>query len=62
MLFSATLPKALVEFAKAGLENPTLVRLDVDNKIPEDLEVKTFRVLLKGIFLTFLSTSLPSSV
>ena len=28
LLFSATLPKSLVEFAKAGLQNPKLVRLD----------------------------------
>ena len=28
MLFSATMPKMLVEFARAGLQDPTLVRLD----------------------------------
>ena len=39
VLFSATLPKALAEFAKAGLRDPTLVRLDVDTKISTDLEV-----------------------
>lgn len=27
VLFSATLPKVLVEFAKAGLSDPTLIRL-----------------------------------
>lgn len=37
-LFSATLPKSLVEFTKAGLgENPKLVRLDSENKVGEDL-------------------------
>ena len=44
MLFSATLPKNLVEFAKAGLTEPTLVRLDVDNKISPDLEMAFFPV------------------
>ncbi|CAB4065746.1 DDX54 [Lepeophtheirus salmonis] len=39
LLFSATLPKLLVEFAKAGLNDPTLVRLDVDTKIPETLSL-----------------------
>jgi ATP-dependent RNA helicase DDX54/DBP10 len=39
MLFSATLPQSLVDFAKAGLQDPTLVRLDVDSKISADLEV-----------------------
>lgn len=39
LLFSATLPKMLVDFAKAGLSNPALVRLDVDLKIPDALEL-----------------------
>ncbi|EGV64202.1 ATP-dependent RNA helicase dbp10 [Yamadazyma tenuis] len=39
LLFSATLPKSLVEFAKAGLSNPTLVRLDADSKISDQLEM-----------------------
>lgn len=39
LLFSATLPKSLVEFAKAGLSNPTLVRLDADAKISDQLEM-----------------------
>ena len=39
LLFSATLPKQLVEFAKAGLNDPTLIRLDVDNKLSEHLQV-----------------------
>ncbi|KAI9709564.1 MAG: ATP-dependent RNA helicase dbp10 [Bogoriella megaspora] len=37
-LFSATLPKTLVEFTKAGLREPTLVRLDVETKISPDLQ------------------------
>lgn len=39
LLFSATLPSSLVEFAKAGLSNPVLVRLDTETKIPENLEM-----------------------
>ena len=37
LLFSATLPKSLVEFAKAGLQEPSLVRLDAESKISPDL-------------------------
>ena len=39
LLFSATLPKNLIEFAKAGLSNPVLVRLDAESKMSEDLEM-----------------------
>lgn len=40
LLFSATLPKTLLDFAKAGLQaNPKLVRLDADSKISEDLRM-----------------------
>jgi ATP-dependent RNA helicase DDX54/DBP10 len=44
LLFSATLPKSLVDFAKAGLQNPKLVRLDVDSKISADLRMAFFSV------------------
>jgi ATP-dependent RNA helicase DDX54/DBP10 len=44
LLFSATLPKSLVEFAKAGLSDPTLVRLDVETKVSEDLEMAFFAI------------------
>ncbi|KAI8976159.1 P-loop containing nucleoside triphosphate hydrolase protein [Pilobolus umbonatus] len=44
LLFSATLPKLLVDFAKAGLQEPTLIRLDVDTKISRDLEMAFFAV------------------
>ncbi|SPO26270.1 related to ATP-dependent RNA helicase DBP10 [Ustilago trichophora] len=45
LLFSATLPKKLVEFAKAGLQaNPKLVRLDADSKISADLRMAFFSV------------------
>lgn len=39
LLFSATLPKVLVEFAKAGLGDPVLLRLDVESKLPEELKL-----------------------
>ncbi|KAK9455418.1 P-loop containing nucleoside triphosphate hydrolase protein [Dipodascopsis uninucleata] len=38
LLFSATLPKSLVEFARAGLHDPVLVRLDAESKISSELE------------------------
>jgi len=37
LLFSATLPRMLVEFARAGLHDPVLVRLDLDSKLSENL-------------------------
>lgn len=44
LLFSATLPKSLVDFAKAGLQDPLLIRLDVEQKISEDLETAFFTI------------------
>ncbi|BAE59044.1 P-loop containing nucleoside triphosphate hydrolase protein [Aspergillus flavus] len=44
LLFSATLPKSLVEFARAGLQEPTLIRLDTESKISPDLENVFFSV------------------
>ncbi|KAI9458545.1 ATP-dependent RNA helicase DBP10 [Russula earlei] len=44
LLFSATLPKSLVDFAKAGLQNPKLVRLDAESKISSDLRMAFFSV------------------
>ncbi|CAI8617478.1 unnamed protein product [Vicia faba] len=42
LLFSATLPSALAEFAKAGLREPRLVRLDLETKISPDLKLVFF--------------------
>ncbi|ABN68395.2 ATP dependent RNA helicase [Scheffersomyces stipitis CBS 6054] len=42
LLFSATLPRSLVDFAKAGLSNPVLVRLDADSKISDQLQMAFF--------------------
>ena len=44
MLFSATLPSSLVEFARAGLQDPQLVRLDAESKISPDLSNAFFNV------------------
>ncbi len=44
ILFSATLPKSLVEFAKAGLQEPKLVRLDTESKVSPDLKMAFFSV------------------
>lgn len=44
VLFSATLPKLLVEFARAGLTEPVLIRLDVDAKLNEQLKTAFFLV------------------
>ncbi|XP_065360645.1 ATP-dependent RNA helicase DDX54 [Calliphora vicina] len=40
VLFSATLPKQMVEFARAGLSDPVLIRLDVESKLPDALSLK----------------------
>uniref|UniRef100_UPI00398ED3FE ATP-dependent RNA helicase DDX54 n=1 Tax=Pristiophorus japonicus TaxID=55135 RepID=UPI00398ED3FE len=44
LLFSATLPKQLVEFARAGLTEPVLIRLDVDSKLNDQLQLAFFHV------------------
>ncbi|CAM9204923.1 unnamed protein product [Lampetra planeri] len=44
LLFSATLPKLLVEFARAGLTEPVLIRLDVDSKLSDQIKVKHLRI------------------
>ncbi|KAG9440335.1 hypothetical protein H6P81_020500 [Aristolochia fimbriata] len=42
LLFSATLPSALAEFAKAGLRDPQLLRLDLETRISPDLKLIFF--------------------
>lgn len=72
LLFSATLPKSLVEFAKAGLQNPKLVRLDAESKISSDLRMGFFSVkhaekdaclliLLRDVIGVPLGTSRPGN-
>lgn len=41
---SATMPMSLVDFAKSGLVDPTLIRLDSDCKISQDLDFFFFNV------------------
>ncbi len=42
MLFSATMPQMLVQFTRAGLRDPVMIRLDVDTKISENLRVRVY--------------------
>ncbi|EFJ35983.1 hypothetical protein SELMODRAFT_438217 [Selaginella moellendorffii] len=42
LLFSATLPRLLADFAKAGLKDPLTVRLDTETKISPDLKLAFF--------------------
>lgn len=44
LLFSATMPRALAEFARAGLREPTLIRLDAESKVSPDLGMAFFTV------------------
>lgn len=44
MLFSATMPEMLLEFARAGLRNPVVVRLDAESKISDLLQLNFFAV------------------
>uniref|UniRef100_A0A158Q733 RNA helicase n=1 Tax=Elaeophora elaphi TaxID=1147741 RepID=A0A158Q733_9BILA len=39
LLFSATLPKSIISFSKAGLSDPVLVRLDLAEKISDKLSM-----------------------
>jgi len=40
LLFSATLPAQLMQFARLGLRDPDMVRLDVDNSLSNDLDLE----------------------
>lgn len=42
LLFSATMPKMLVEFTRAGLKDPAVIRLDLEQKISEQLKMHFF--------------------
>ena len=39
MLFSATMPRMLLDFSKAGLRDPAIVRLDTESKLSENLSL-----------------------
>jgi len=42
LLFSATLPAQLVQFTRAGLQDPHLIRLDVEHKVSDELRLAFF--------------------
>jgi ATP-dependent RNA helicase DDX54/DBP10 len=44
LLFSATMPKALADFTQAGLKDPVLVRLDLETKLSENLQLSFIKV------------------
>lgn len=44
LMFSATLPQSLAEFAQAKLQNPQIVRLNVERRISPDLSMAFFTV------------------
>jgi len=62
MLFSATLPKMLVEFARAGLTDPEMVRLDSEANVSDDLRMLFFHCRSDdkdAVLMYLLSTVLP---
>jgi ATP-dependent RNA helicase DDX54/DBP10 len=44
LLFSATMPTQLVQFARAGLRDPQLIRLETDTKLSDELRTAFFSV------------------
>jgi len=44
LLFSATMPQLLVQFSRAGLRDPQLIRLDADSKMSSDLRLGFFYI------------------
>lgn len=64
VLVSATLPKALAEFAQVGLQDPATIRLDVEEKLPPDLKIcyitsKTHERW--GVFLHIIKEIIPEN-
>ncbi len=60
LLWSATLPASLIEFARAGLQEPRLIRLDADSKISPDLQSAFFTLKSaekEGALINILSVS-----
>lgn len=45
-LFSATMPSLLADFTRAKLHEPQLIRLDLETKISETLQIHFFKVWL----------------
>lgn len=44
LLFSATMPKQLIQFSRAGLRDPQLIRLETDAKMSDELRMANFVV------------------
>lgn len=44
LLFSATMPQILADFTKSGLNDPEVVRLDIDNILSPELQLYFFTV------------------
>lgn len=64
LLFSATLPKRVAEFARAGLRDPTVVRLDSESKISDRLRLAFLGVQSHaklGLLLHVLRAVIPSN-
>lgn len=57
LLFSATMPAALAEFARAGLREPELVRLDAESKISPELGLAFFTVRCASHWLHLMAFS-----
>lgn len=64
LLFSATLSKVLAEFAKAGLYEPELIRLDIEMKLNENLKLLFFHLRhddKTALLLHLLRSIIPSN-
>jgi ATP-dependent RNA helicase DDX54/DBP10 len=64
LLFSATLSKILAEFAKAGLYEPELIRLDIEMKLNENLKLLFFHLRhdnKTALLLYLLRSIIPSN-
>ncbi|CCI43607.1 unnamed protein product [Albugo candida] len=64
LLFSATLPSVLAQFARAGLNEPAMIRLDVENKMSENLKMAFFTVRSDdkpAVFVHLVRDFLPKS-
>ncbi len=62
LIFSATLPGALLEFARAGLSEPALIRLDVDTKLSSQLKMAFITCLpfeKEALLIHILQTIIP---
>lgn len=57
LLFSATMPKQLVQFARAGLKDPALIRLDIESKISTELRWDAVVCVTRGCFYKPLGAS-----